>query len=232
MDKELKNILKNSSLLLVEDDFRIREKFSRLLSIYVNKIYEAHNGKKALALYKKYNPSFIITDIEMPDMTGLELIEILRNENQYVTVVITSAFSNKEYLLNSIKLQVNDYLIKPINNNELQKTLEKIAISIKEKSVIGIVKLAEGLNYDFIKKIICFENGQISHLTPSESKFLELLILNKGMIVTKNMIEEKIYIFKTMSNTALKNIVHKLRKKLIKEIIISVDRLGYMINKD
>lgn len=231
MDRELKDILKKSTLLLVEDDFRIREKFSRLLNIYVDKIYEAHNGKKALELYEKYNPSFVITDIEMPDMTGLELIDILKQENPYLIVVITSAFSNKEYLINSIKLQVSDYLIKPINNSELQKTLEKIAITIKEKIILGTERLTKDIEYDFIKKR-AYIQGNIVHLTPIESKFLEILIFNKGMVVTKSMLEDKIYTFDEMSNVALKNIVYKIRKKLVKDLIISVDRLGYMINKE
>ena len=229
MDKELKDVLKSSILLLVEDDARIREKFSRLLEIYVDKIYEAPNGKKALELYKKYKPSFIITDVEMPDMDGLEFVEILRKENENIPVIITSAYSNKEYLLTSIKLQLIDYLIKSINYNDLMVALEKVAKSLRKSRLSNIIEIKNGVIYNPTDKTISVSDT-VNRLTINESELLELLIVNRGKLVTKNMVEDKIYIFKEMSDSALKNIIYKLRKKLVKEIIISVDRLGYKID--
>jgi DNA-binding winged helix-turn-helix (wHTH) protein len=58
---------------------------------------------------------------------------------------------------------------------------------------------------------------------------LDYLILNRGNIITKQMVEDKIYIFKEMGESALKNIIYKLRKKLVKNVIITVDRIGYKI---
>ena len=148
MHEDIKEILKTTNLLLVEDDDRIMEKFSRLLSIYVNKIYHVSNGKKALALFKKHRPSFIITDIEMPDMDGLEFVEILRKENENIPVIITSAYSNKEYLLTSIKLQLIDYLIKPINYNDLMVGLEKVAKSLRKSRLSNIIEIKNGVIYN------------------------------------------------------------------------------------
>lgn len=229
MDKELKTVLKSATLLLVEDDARIREKFSRLLSLYVSKIYEASNGKKALESYKKNKPSFIITDIEMPDMDGLEFIEIIRKENENIPIIIASGYSNKEYLLSSIKLQLIDYLIKPINHNELLTSLEKIAKILKKNTISNIIEINNGVVYNPSNKTISVCDIT-NRLTVYESELLELLIINRGKVVTKHMVEDKIYIFKEMSDSALKNVIYKLRKKLIKEVIVSVDRLGYKIN--
>lgn len=229
MDKELKAILKSSSLLLVEDDIKIREKFGRLLGIYVNKIYEASNGKKALEIYKRYKPSFIITDIEMPDMDGLEFVDILKKENDSIPVIITSAYSNKEYLLLSIKLQLSDYLIKPIGHDELLYSLEKVAKMLKKITFSNIIEITNEVTYNPSKKVVSI-CGVTNHLTVYEDKLLVLLLINRGTVVTKHMVEEKLYIFKAMSDSALKNIIYKLRKKLLKDIIISVDRLGYKID--
>ena len=228
MDNELKNILKASSILLVENDERVREKFSRLLSIYVSKIYEASNGKIALELYKKNNPSFIITDIEMPDMDGLEFLNILRKKGEKIPAIVTSAYSNKEYLLDSIRLQIVSYLIKPIIQIELLESLEKVALILKKEIVSSIMEIREHVIYNPIQKTVAVDN-KISRLTSHENKLLELLLLNRGNVVTKNMVEDKLYIFKEMSDTALKNIVYKLRKKLVKDVIKSVDRIGYII---
>lgn len=229
MDKELKNILKSSILLLVEDDIRIREKFTRLLEIYVNKIYEVSNGEDALKLYKKVKPSFIIADIEMPHMDGLKFIELLREEDEITPILVVSAHSNKEYLLTSIKLQLIDYLLKPVSHNDLIIGLEKVAKTLKKIAVNNVIEINNGVIYNPKDKTISVCNT-INRLTINESKLLELLILNRGNIVTKQMVEEKLYIFKEMSDSALKNVVYKLRKKLIKDVIISVDRLGYKID--
>lgn len=229
MNKEIKTILKSATLLLVEDDDRIREKFSRLLELYVNKIYEAPNGKKALEIYRKYKPSFIITDIEMPDMDGLCFIEVVRKENELIPIIVTSGYSNKEYLLTSIKLQLVDYLIKPINHSELLVSLEKIAIILKKNIIPNIIEINSGVVYNPSNRTVrvC---DITNRLTVNESDLLELLIINRGKIVTKQMVEDKIYIFKEMSDSALKNAIYKLRKKLVKEVIISVDRIGYKID--
>ena len=80
MNKESRRILKSSSVLLIEDDGRVREKFNRLLSVYVNKVYEASNAETAFEIYNNNKPCFIITDIEMPDINGLDFIETLRKK--------------------------------------------------------------------------------------------------------------------------------------------------------
>ena len=60
MNKESRRILKSSSVLLIEDDGRVREKFNRLLSVYVNKVYEASNAETAFEIYHNNKPCFII----------------------------------------------------------------------------------------------------------------------------------------------------------------------------
>lgn len=229
MDIELKAVLKSSILLLVEDDIRIIEKFSRLLEIYVGTIYTATNGKDALKLYKKFNPQFIITDIEMPVMNGLQFIEYLRNENSTVPIIAISAHTNREYLLNSIKLKLVDYLLKPVDSTELIKSLESVAKELKSLKLSNIIDITEGIKYNPIEKNLIINDKNVS-LTVNESKVFELLLINRGNIVTKQMFEDKIYIFKEMGESALKNVIYKLRKKINSEIIVSVQRLGYKID--
>jgi YesN/AraC family two-component response regulator len=102
MDKELRNVLKSATLLLVDNNEITLIKFRRILESFVKKVYYASNGKEALKIYKKNKPSFIITDIEMPHMNGLEFVEIIRKKNEYIPIMIVSAFINKEYCLSSI----------------------------------------------------------------------------------------------------------------------------------
>ena len=87
MNKETSRILKSSSVLLIEDVGRVRVKFNRLLSVYVNKVYEASNAETAFEIYNNNKPCFIITDIEMPDINGLDFIETLRKKNDKVPIM-------------------------------------------------------------------------------------------------------------------------------------------------
>lgn len=228
MDKELRNVLKSATLLLVDNNEITLIKFRRILESFVKKVYYASNGKEALKIYKKNKPSFIITDIEMPHMNGLEFVEIIRKKNEYIPIMIVSAFINKEYCLSSIKLQLCDYLIKPINLDQVIISLEKIAKILKKDLLPLIIEINEGVFYKPEERIICVDN-HINKLTTQESDLLDYLILNRGNIITKQMVEDKIYIFKEMGESALKNIIYKLRKKLVKNVIITVDRIGYKI---
>lgn len=164
----------------------------------------------------------------MPHMNGLEFVEIIRKKNEYIPIMIVSAFINKEYCLSSIKLQLCDYLIKPINLDQVIISLEKIAKILKKDLLPLIIEINEGVFYKPVERIICVDN-HISKLTTQESNLLDYLILNRGNIITKQMVEDKIYIFKEMGESALKNIIYKLRKKLVKNVIITVDRIGYKI---
>ena len=161
-------------------------------------------------------------------MDGLEFLNILRKKGEKIPAIVTSAYSNKEYLLDSIRLQIVSYLIKPIIQIELLESLEKVALILKKEIVSSTMEIREHVIYNPIQKTVEVDN-KISRLTSHENKLLELLLLNRGNVVTKNMVEDKLYIFKEMSDTALKNIVYKLRKKLVKDVIKSVDRIGYII---
>ena len=228
MDKELIAVLKSSTLLLVEDheiSYSISEK---IFNRYVKKIIRASNGKEALEMYKKYKPSFIVTDIEMPEMNGLEFIDILRKENEQIPVIVMSGFSNKEYLLFSIKLHLSDYIIKPINHEIVTASLEKVARTLRKNSLPFVIEIKDGVLYRPLERIICVDNI-VNRLTIQECDLIDLLLSHRGNTVTKLMVEDKLYHFKEMGDSALKNIVYKLRKKLKKEVIISVERIGYKI---
>ena len=115
-----------------------------------------------------------------------------------------------------------------LNYDKLLQALEEVAKIIKKTALLNVIKISDGIIYNPINKTVNVFNTLV-RLTVSENKLLELLLLNRGNVVTKNMVEDKLYIFKEMSDTALKNIVYKLRKKLVKDVIKSVDRIGYII---
>ena len=222
-----KTILNNSSILLVEDDINLQKSFAKLLNFYVQNVFLANDGLEALEVYKKNKPDIIITDVKMPRLNGIEFIKKIREENSKIPIVVTSAYTDQEYLLESIKLSLVEYLIKPMKEEDLEKVLMQCAKTLS-KSPKKIYFNSE-LFYDYTNKIFIYKDKEIA-LTNKEVEFLELLLSNRGNLVTKQKIEDKLYIYEDAPPSALKNLVFKLRKKLPFDIIKTQGKLGYLIN--
>lgn len=123
----------NLSILLVEDEEPARATIFRMLSKRVSIVYEASNGKEGYELYKKYKPDIVLTDINMPIMTGIEMIRAIKDEGYIPFFVVMSAHSESKYLLEAISLKVNDYLTKPISIERLSTILENVDETLSTK---------------------------------------------------------------------------------------------------
>lgn len=219
--------LNKCSILLAEDEEKLRESFKKVLLLYVEKVYLAKDGEEALELYSKFNPDIIITDLKMPKLNGLDLIKIIRKENQLIPIIVTSAYTDKNFLLESIKLSLVEYVVKPIREANLSELLESCA-NILLKNSKTVIQIQNQYSYDYDNKIFTNKDYNLI-LTSKEVDLFELLLAHKGSLVTKNIIEDKLYIYEEAPPSALKNLVFKLRKKLKVDIIKTVSRLGYMI---
>ena len=116
------------TILIVDDEKITREGISQLIDWqqYGFKVIGlAENGKVGLEMTRKLLPDLIITDIKMPEMTGLEMIEILRQENIRSEFIILSGYSDFEYAKKAIKTGVISYILKPIDEDELIESLKK-----------------------------------------------------------------------------------------------------------
>ena len=94
-------------------------------------IAAVQNGKLALDKIEEYSPDVLITDIRMPVMDGLELIKIVALNFPYIKTIIISGYSEFEYAKQAIKYGVKDYLLKPLESEELKAALIKIKISLE-----------------------------------------------------------------------------------------------------
>jgi YesN/AraC family two-component response regulator len=118
------------SVLFVEDEELLRAIYERILEKYVERLYVAQNGKEGLEVYEKVKPDLIITDIQMPVMDGLEMIDVIRKEDQRVRIVILSAYGEAEYFMDAIKIGVNSFLIKPVETKKLISLVEELGKGI------------------------------------------------------------------------------------------------------
>ncbi|MFK5881267.1 MAG: response regulator [Sulfurospirillum sp.] len=227
MDEKYEILLNKSSILLAEDEDNVRESFKKVLLLYVDTVYTAKDGEVAYNLYNKHHPDIIITDIKMPKINGIELIKKIRPKNPDIPIIVTSAYTDQELLLESIKLSLVEYVVKPIKEKDLNRLLKECAQKLYESSET-VASIEKDSSYDFENKIFIHKNKSIP-LTQKEVEFFELLLAHKGNLVTKQDIEDKIYIYEEAPPSALKNLVFKLRKKLGTDIIKTVGKLGYTI---
>ena len=219
--------LKKSSILLAEDEDKLRASFKKVFLLYVDDVYTASNGEEALKLYKKYNPDILITDLKMPKLSGLDLIKLIRKENEHLPIIVTSAYTDQNFLLESIKLSLIEYVVKPIREANLSKLLEECA-KVLLKNSKTIISLNNESFYDYDNKTFIYKEETVL-LTNKEVELIEILLAHKGTLVTKREIESKLYIYEEAPLSALKNLVFKLRKKLKTDVIKTVSKLGYMI---
>jgi len=227
MQDKYKTILNSSTILLVEDDKMVQNSFAKLLKFYVRSVFVANDGIEALEIYSQNQPDIIVTDVKMPRLNGIEFIKKIREDNSKIPIVVTSAYTDQEYLLESIKLSLVEYLVKPMREEALEKVLIECAKVLSESK--KEIHFNSDLYYDYINKIFVYDNKEIT-LTNKEIEFIEFLLANRGNLVTKQKIEDKLYIYEDAPPSALKNLVFKLRKKLPLDIIKTQGKLGYLID--
>ncbi len=90
----------------------------------------AENGRVGLELYKKHSPAIVITDVAMPVMDGIEMATEIKAVDPKAVIIVISAYSNTEYLLDSIEIGVCHYVLKPIDFNKFFATIDKCLAGI------------------------------------------------------------------------------------------------------
>jgi len=224
----LESINKTIKILYVEDDDIARENGVEYLENYFENIYEASDALTALKLYEKHQPDIIITDIQMPKLNGLEFVQRIRKTDSKTQVIVISAFSDKDYLLKAIELQLVKYLIKPIKEDELKKALISCMESIKSDTS-NIIALNSEYTFDMFNHSLV-RNGEMIKLRTKELDFLVLLLKNKNRYVTYTEIENYVWFDSSMSKDALKTLVKNIKTKIPKELILNLSGSGYKID--
>ncbi len=222
--EEFKNKFNSYTVLVVEDDPIIREKLVTTLKFFFKEVYQSDNGLDAYEKFLEEKPNLIISDIEMKNENGIELIKKVRKINLDIPIIVLSAYSKEEYLLKLINLKIAHYILKPATNKKL---FEAISIALlKEQKVL--LKLCENMYLDTENSLIRYKNEEIS-LRKKEKYFLELLYKNKDKITSYELIQEYIWTDKYMTQNALKTFIKELRKKLPVQIIENVIQEGYRL---
>lgn len=216
------------TLLYVEDEDFIRRIAISYLRPYFAEIYEASDGVEALEIYKKSKIDIIMTDIEMPNMDGLTLCREIRKSDKRIPIIITTAYTNTEYLLEAVTLNLVKYLVKPMEEEPMFEAINSCFKQIETQSP-NIINLSKEYKLDRFNHTL-IRGDEVIRLTDSQYKFLDILIKNRGRIVSYSEIENFVWFDKIMSSDALRSLVRDVRKLIGKEKIENISKCGYRIH--
>jgi Response regulators consisting of a CheY-like rec eiver domain and a winged-helix DNA-binding domain len=117
-------------LLFVEDDTIIRNVYKQILKQFVKTLYVASDGKEGYDSYLINKPDLIVTDIKMPIMNGLDMINKIREQDKEMRIIIMSAYSESRFFINAIESGVKGFLIKPVETPNLKDVIQEQANDI------------------------------------------------------------------------------------------------------
>lgn len=141
MEFDKNNILSNITLLFVEDEELARVELSRFLKKRLGRLIVGKDGEEGLELIKKFNPDIVVTDIKLPSKTGIEMLKEAKESGYKGGIVVLSALSDTDTILNAIDTGIIKYMVKPIDTDLLTKSLEEISVEMIKrrtgKSIIG-----------------------------------------------------------------------------------------------
>ncbi|MCV6608364.1 MAG: response regulator [Campylobacterales bacterium] len=214
----------HSSVLIAEDNIDELNIFRDFLSGYFASIYIAFDGEQALKIYKEKKPKIIFTDISMPKIDGLTLIEEIRKNDKKTKIVVISAYYDQEKLFRAIKLNLTDYLVKPLGG----KIKEVIHNIIEEENKVKNYLWCSLTETFYIEK-------QRIKLTSTETKLMKLLFSQPNSFFTKEDIHNFVYensFEKELSNDSIKSLIKRVKQKLPKGLIQNSYGYGYKVVHD
>ena len=218
------------SILYIEDELNIRINIKKTLKLFCENVFDVENISIAKEILQKNRIDIIICDINLPDCDGIEFIKELRKTDKTIPVILLTAYTDKKYLLEATKLKLIDYLTKPIDFKSLNNALQRCVQEILDNSRY-VISFRNNIQYNVSHNRLIDNNKEEEiHLTSKELDLLNFLIKNNNRVCSAD--ELKFSIWENSleaSDSALKNLLNKLRKKIGKESIINNSSIGYKL---
>lgn len=240
----LEEYTQDMRVLFVEDDEHIRKETYELLIDIFTHVDVAKDGEEGLGLYEKFlqahgeSYDLVITDIQMPKMNGIELTKHIYALHKEQALVVLSAHSESEYLMQLVNIGISQFITKPIELDNFIRVIFNLSkeIFLKNQDTKNeeniFVQLSPSLKWDK-QRLHLMEDEQDVKLTKKEILFLNLLL--KSSEKTHTVDEIIAFVWKDEQHTSpdvknLKNIISRLRKKFPSLDIENVYGFGYKIN--
>lgn len=217
-------------ILLVEDDRPLAQGLQKALQHQGYTVNHVASGKDALHVIGTERPDILVLDIGLPDMSGLDILKLLRKKDDMLPVLLLTARDATSDKVAGLDSGADDYLPKPFEMTELLarlRVLERRLSSIKSNTIqIGDVCL------DTVEqRVTC--HGEELDLARREYMLLKSLMENAGRVQTRETLETRLYNWgEEVSSNALEVHIHHLRKKIGEGFIKTIRGVGYKVNTE
>jgi len=241
MDFEaLRDKTKKLTVLFIEDDESFKDETTDIFNMLFYEVITQSDGKKGLDKYKNFfdkkqkYPDIVISDINMPNLNGIELTKEIYKINPNQKIIIISAYNDSDNLIELINIGVDKFILKPFNIDNLFEVLNNIITSTREpieEKDSNTIELKDGYRWDKELEILYNKNKNIVKLSKKELALLKLLIKNLNKTITHTQIENKIWEDDPygISESAKKSLILRLRKKLPNNSLQSLSKIGYKL---
>jgi DNA-binding response OmpR family regulator len=218
-------------ILVIEDDATIAKLLASDLELEGYNVSVARDGLQGLELTKTFKPELLILDVMLPKMNGYDVCRTLRKEGSNVAILMLTAKAQETEKVFGLEHGADDYVAKPYGSMELMARVK--ALLRRHKRAADKI---EKINFDDIKvdfkRMEALKKGKALPLTGKEFQILELLVRQRGEVVTRQQFLEEIWGFEEMPSTrTVDNRLVTLRQKLNADdpeaYIATVHGIGY-----
>lgn len=221
-------------LLVVEDEKYLNKTITERLTKQGYTVDNCFDGEDAIYYIENTQYDGIILDVMMPKVNGFEVLRIIRERKILTPVLMLTAKDADEDVITGLDTGANDYLTKPFSFGVLCARIRAM-LRVKENVTGNILEIAD-LSIDTTARIVK-RNGNIIELSSKEYSILEYLVRNKGIVVSKEKIEENIWNYEYEGTSdVIKVYIHHLRKKIDdnyeKKLLHTIKNVGYVIKED
>jgi two-component system, OmpR family, response regulator QseB len=218
-------------IFLLEDDFSLNKIIKLSLQnkgFFVDSFTDGYSAVDVI-INNKYD--LYILDLNVLGFDGHKVLEIIRNDDLEVPIIMISAEIDIENIKKSYTLGCNDYIKKPFDFEELFLRIQYHLSHIKkDENIDFIINLGYDFSFNLIEQTLYKSKHQIE-LSTKEKLLLSLLVKNINNTVTNEMIHEYVWDSKEMEAVSMRSIVHKLKKKLKNGMILNLRGVGYKLIK-
>lgn len=220
------------TILVVEDEYDIRELLKEFLTEAGYEVVTAEDGLEALEKFKSFNYNLIILDIMLPKIDGYVLCEIIRKESN-VPIIMLTALDSEENQLKGFDLNIDDYITKPFSMKVFLKRVE--AVLRREKKILDDTIISQEINYKNIKvdtnAFLVFVDGNKIDLTIKEYELLIMLLKNRGKVLSRENLLSTLWGYDYYNDSrVIDTHIKNLRKKLNSDFIETIRGVGYGVD--
>lgn len=220
-------------ILIVEDEPSLADSIRYNLELEGYDVVVAKSGSQGMERFRKAEPSLVLLDVMLPEMSGLDVCRLIRSQSD-VPIIMLTARSSEGDVVAGLELGADDYVTKPFSMRELvsrvranlRRAVDQETVGRTEELVIGPIRLNPGRHEVSV-------NGETVEFTPKEFQLLEYLMNRKGRLVTRERLIDEVWGADYYGDTKTLNVhIKRIRvkigdKKKPRRWLLTVRGLGY-----